>query len=125
MSGRLIKVKLRDIAYARSGDKGNTVNVGVIAYTSVGYERLRQALTVEVVAAYLAGLGASSVKRFEIESLGALNFVLEGALAGGGSRSLRVDAQGKAVAVALLEMPMAVPEEIYSSCVRRPGEGGV
>ena len=116
------RVVLREVAYARSGDKGNSANVGVIAYTTDGYEYLRQTLTAETVAAWFAELGASSVTRFELPSLGALNFVLKGALAGGGSRSLRGDAQGKALAAALLEMPVTVPGEIYFRCLRKPVE---
>lgn len=117
-----VTVRLREIAYARSGDKGNNANVGVIAYTFGGYEYLREALTAEAVAAWFAELGATDVERFELPSLGALNFVLKGALAGGGSRSLRVDAQGKALAVALLEMPVRLPAALYATCVRRTVE---
>ena len=122
MSSRMKTVSLRDIAYARSGDKGNSANIGVIAYTLDGYEYLRQALTADVVAAWFSELGASGVERFELPSLGALNFVLRGVLAGGGSRSLRIDAQGKALAAALLEMPLHMPAELYLTCVRRPVE---
>lgn len=122
MSSRMKTVSLRDIAYARSGDKGNSANIGVIAYTFDGFQHLRQALTADVVADWFKELGACRVERFELPSLGALNFVLEGALAGGGSRSLRIDAQGKALAVALLEMPIRVPVDLYPTCVRKPVE---
>lgn len=97
---------LRDIAYARSGDKGSSSNIGVIAYDAAGYEFLRDYLTAEKVQAYFAPLGVTSTLRYELPNLEALNFVLKGVLAGGGSRSLRIDAQGKALGQALLEMPI-------------------
>jgi hypothetical protein len=97
-------LRLGDIAHARSGDKGSSANVGVVAYTPAGFMFLQQTLTEERVAEYFKPLGPTKVTRYELPNLEALNFLLEGVLAGGGSRSLRVDAQGKALGQAVLEM---------------------
>src|SRR5215510_2631681 len=99
-------LRLGDIAHARSGDKGSSANIGVIAYTTTGYSFLQHALTEECVAEYFKPLGPTKVTRYELPNLEALNFLLEGILAGGGSRSLRVDAQGKALGQAILEMEL-------------------
>lgn len=99
-------VPLARLAHGRSGDKGNHANVAVIAYTESGYAWLREHLTAEVVAAYFAPLGPSRVERFEVPNICGLNFVLYDVLAGGASRSLRSDSQGKALALALLRMPV-------------------
>jgi hypothetical protein len=103
-------VTLSSLAHGRSGDKGNHANVAVIAYTSAGYAWLREHLTAEVVKDYFARLSPSKVVRYEAPNLLALNFVLYDALAGGASRSLRADTQGKTLALALLAMPIARPE---------------
>lgn len=108
---KLRRIRLGEIAYARSGDKGASANVGVIAKTEECYAVMLERLTAACVAEFLRPLGARSVTRFELPNLGALNFVLEGVLAGGGSRSLRIDAQGKALGQALLEIELEVPEE--------------
>ncbi len=97
---------LRQIAYARSGDKGSSSNIGVIAYAPEGYAFLREYLTAHKVHEFFKHLGVVSVRRYELDNLGALNFVLQEALDGGGSRSLRIDSQGKALGQALLEMPI-------------------
>jgi hypothetical protein len=102
--------RLTDIAHGRSGDKGNHANVAVIAYTLAGFAWLRQHLTADAVAAYFAPLGPSRVVRFEAENLLALNFLLYDVLAGGASRSLRSDTQGKSLAVTLLHMPITVDQ---------------
>lgn len=99
-------MKLKEIACGRSGDKGAHANVGIAAYTSEGYALIREALTPERVASHFAALKPSGVKRYELPTLWALNFVLEGVLEGGGNRSLRSDAQGKALAQALLEIEL-------------------
>jgi len=104
-------IRLGDIAHARSGDKGSSANVGVIAYTPEGFAFLRSSLTEARVAEHFKPLGPTEVKRFELPKLEALNFVLTGILAGGGSRSLRVDAQGKALGQAILEMRLPIVEE--------------
>ncbi len=113
------EVKLIEIAYARSGDKGANANIGVIAYTGEGYEFIKKTLTPEVVKDYFTGIYPHRVERFELPNLTALNFVLHGALDGGGSRSLRVDAQGKALGQALLQMKIEVPDEELSK-MRKP-----
>ncbi len=97
-------MKLKEIAYARSGDKGCDANIGVIAKGSADYEYLREHLTAEKVAQFFSALSPQKAKRYELPNLHALNFVLEGILAEGGSRSLRIDAQGKALGQAILEM---------------------
>lgn len=99
-----VKRKLRDIAYARSGDKGSNANIGVIAYDSQGYDYLLKHLTADQVQNYFKSLGVISTVRYELPNLQALNFVLEGVLESGGSRSLRIDSQGKVLGQALLEM---------------------
>jgi hypothetical protein len=105
-------ISLSRIAHARSGDKGNHANIGVIAYTPAGFEYLRQVLSADRVAGYFAGLGASRVERFELPRLWALNFVLYDALAGGASRSLRIDTQGKLLSTAIGELLLERPENL-------------
>lgn len=100
----MAKVPLSRIAHGRSGDKGNHTNVAVIAYTDSGFAWLKAHLTAEVVAAYFAPLGATRVERYEAANVRGLNFVLYDALAGGASRSLRTDTQGKTLALALLQL---------------------
>jgi hypothetical protein len=96
------------IAHGRSGDKGNHANVAIIAYTQAGYEWLREKLTADVVATYFAPLSPTKVERFEAANVLGLNFVLRDVLAGGASRSLRSDTQGKTLALALLQMPIQI-----------------
>src|SRR6266508_2159918 len=110
--------RLFDLAHGRSGDKGNHANVAVIAYTPAGFTWLRQHLTADVVAAYFRPLGPSRVERFEAANLLALNFVLYDVLAGGASRSLRSDSQGKTLALALLQMTVERPDDYEA--MRRP-----
>jgi hypothetical protein len=101
-------MKLKELAYARSGDKGSNVNIGVIAYNKDNYLFLQKHLTEERVAKYFSCLGSRKIKRFELPNLLAFNFVLYGALDGGGSVSLRTDAQGKALGQAILQMSFEV-----------------
>ena len=103
-------VPLSRIAHGRSGDKGNHANVAIIAYTDAGYAWLKQHLTAEVVSAYFAPLGPKRVERFEAANVRGLNFMLYDVLAGGASRSLRIDTQGKTLALALLRMEVELPE---------------
>ena len=110
-------VTLSSLAHGRSGDKGNHANVAVIAYTPEGYAWLRQRLTAEAVREYFAPLAPSQVVRYEAANLLALNFVLYDALAGGASRSLRIDTQGKTLALALLAMRVERPEG-YAAMLR-------
>ncbi|HEY8505531.1 MAG TPA: hypothetical protein VIL46_13185, partial [Gemmataceae bacterium] len=93
------------------GDKGSHANVAVIAYTDAGFAWLREHLTAESVADYFAPLKPSRVERYEAANLKALNFVLYDVLAGGASRSLRSDSQGKTLALALLQMPVGLPAD--------------
>ncbi|MBX3180613.1 MAG: hypothetical protein KF886_24980 [Candidatus Hydrogenedentes bacterium] len=101
---------LRDIARARSGDKGRGANIGVLANSAADYAFLREYLTAERVARFFAALEPGEVERYELPKLHALNFVLPSVLGDGGSRSLRVDAQGKALGQALLEMRLEIAE---------------
>lgn len=103
-------ILLNRIAHARSGDKGNHANIGVIAYSQAGYEFLCGELTSERVADYFAGLRPSRVVRYELPRLWALNFVLYDALAGGASQSLRLDTQGKLLSTAIGELELPEPE---------------
>jgi len=113
-----MNIPLSTIAHGRSGDKGNHANVAVIAYSPAGFAWLRQHLTTEVVAGYFAPLGASRVERFEAANVNALNFLLTDALAGGASRSLRTDTQGKTLACALLQMMVEVEDAVVASARR-------
>jgi hypothetical protein len=106
-----MRVRLLDIAHARSGDKGDTANVGVIALRPEWYEVLEHYLTRERVAQHFAGMITGGVDRFELPNLGALNFLLHGALDGGGTLSLKTDAQGKVVSTALLRLVLDVPDD--------------
>jgi len=103
---------LSTIAHGRSGDKGNHANVAIIADTAAGFAWLRRHLTAERVAAYFAPLSPSHVERFEAGNVRGLNFMLYDVLAGGASRSLRSDTQGKTLALALLQMPVELPPEL-------------
>ncbi|MGE3820933.1 MAG: hypothetical protein AB7I30_16085 [Isosphaeraceae bacterium] len=103
--------RLGDLAHARSGDKGNRANVGVIARDLDAFEWLREHLTVVEVARAFRGLDPGRVTRYELPHLLAFNFVIERALGGGASRSLRLDTQGKALAAALLELRVPSPGE--------------
>lgn len=95
---------LRELAHARTGDKGDISCVSVIAYDMSDYSRLMQVVTVERVAAHFAGIAKGPVRRYELPGIGALNFVLEGALGGGVTRSLALDAHGKCLASLMLEL---------------------
>jgi hypothetical protein len=106
-----VKVRLLDLAHARSGDKGDTANVGVIALRPEWYPLLERHLTRERVAAHFRGMITGGVERFELPNLGALNFLLHGALGGGGTLSLKTDAQGKVFSTALLRLTFEVPDD--------------
>ena len=99
-------IRLEELASARSGDKGNHANLGVVAKTPEAYAHLVRELTVERVQAFFAGLGLERVERFELPRVGALNFVLYNALAGGAGRSPRLDTQGKLLGTAALEIEL-------------------
>ncbi len=110
--------QLGEIAHARSGDKGNNANVGVIAFTQVGYDFLGQVLTETRVADFFLPLRPRSVERFALPGIRAYNFVLFDILAGGASRSLRIDSQGKTLGLAILEMELSTPDKFDE--MRRP-----
>jgi hypothetical protein len=105
-----MKVPLSRLAHTRSGDKGDTCNIGVIAWEQHFYPILVQELTPDRVKRHFGQMVEGAVERFELPNLGALNFLLHGALGGGGTLSLRTDAQGKTFGAALLNMEIEVPE---------------
>ncbi len=105
-----MKVRLLDLAHARSGDKGDTANVGVIALKPEWYPLLARELSVARVADHFTGMISGDVVRFELPNLNALNFLLHGALDGGGTLSLKTDAQGKVFSTAMLRMVLDVPD---------------
>lgn len=107
-----MKARLILLAHGRSGDKGDSVNVGVIARRPEWYAFLRDRLTEAAVADHLRPLASGPVRRYELENLGALNFLVAGALDGGGSLSLRLDAQGKTYAQAVLRMLVELPDDL-------------
>jgi hypothetical protein len=106
-----MKVRLVDIAHARSGDKGDTANVGVIALKPEWYPLMARMLSTERVREHFRGMITSDVVRFELPNLNALNFLLQGALDGGGTLSLKTDAQGKVYSTALLRLILDVPDD--------------
>ena len=116
-----MRAPLSTIAHGRSGDKGNHANIAVIAYTSDGYAWLREHLTAEVVQHYFASLGPTRVVRYEAANVIGLNFMLSDVLAGGASRSLRIDTQGKTLALTLLQMSVELPED--HKAMLREGDG--
>jgi hypothetical protein len=99
-----MKIKLLEIAHGRSGDKGDAANVGIIAYDDKGYEIIKKHLTEDRVKKHFEGICLGKVERFELPNLRALNFLLHNTLGGGGTVSLKFDAQGKTLAAALLRM---------------------
>lgn len=105
-------IRLGEIAHARSGDKGNHANVGVIAYSEAGFEYLKKVLTETRVAEYFLPLKPRAVERFELPGILAFNFMLHDILGGGASRSLRIDSQGKTLGPAILEMPVPAPTNV-------------
>lgn len=107
-----MRIPLSRIAYARSGDKGDGSNVGIAAYTAEGYELLRSILTADRVKEHFSRICLGAVERFEAPNLLALNFLLHDSLGGGGSESLKTDAQGKTHGLALLRMEIDVPDHL-------------
>lgn len=105
-----MKVPLHRLAHARSGDKGDLANIGVIAYKDRHYAVLLRELTPDRVKHHFGDLVKGRVDRFELQNISALNFVLHEALDGGGTLSLRIDAQGKTLSAALLRMEIEVDE---------------
>ena len=118
-----MRVRLLDIAHARSGDKGDTANVGVIALKPEWYPLLERYLTRDRVREHFREVISGDVDRFELPNLKALNFLLHGALDGGGTLSLKTDAQGKVYSTALLRLVLDVPDdEARRSAVPRAPE---
>ena len=103
-----MKIKLIDIAHGRSGDKGDAANVGIIAFDDKGYEIIKKHLTTERVKKHFEGICFGKVKRFDMPNIRALNFLLHNTLGGGGTVSLKHDAQGKTLAAALLRMEIEI-----------------
>ena len=110
-SGDVKTIPLREVAHARSGDKGDTSNVGVIAYDEADYGLLRDQVTAERVRALYGGLVLGDVTRYELPNIGALNFVLRRALQGGVTTSLALDPHGKTRSSLILELPIDVPDD--------------
>lgn len=115
----MARIALRDLCGTRSGDKGDTSNIALFAYSTAAYEAIRAAVTAEVVARHFGSLATGPVVRFEASNLLALNFVLQGALGGGGPRSLRSDNLGKTLGGALLRLEIEVPDEVAERAPRR------
>jgi hypothetical protein len=115
-----MKTNLYRLAHGRSGDKGDTVNVGVIARRPEFYEFLRAELTTESVAQHFGDLVKGGVDRFELPNLHALNFLLHEALDGGGTMSLMNDAQGKTFSTAMLRMEVELPPELAALLEEAP-----
>jgi hypothetical protein len=105
-----MKIQLLQIAHARSGDKGDTANVGLIAAQPQWFPLLQRYVTLERVTEHFHGIISGPVERFELPNLKALNFLLHGALDGGGTLSLKTDAQGKVFSTAMLRMVIDVPD---------------
>jgi hypothetical protein len=110
-----MRVLLQHVAHVRSGDKGNTSNISVIAYDAALYPMLKEQLTAERFRAFYGGAIKGAVERYEIDRLAALNFVAHGALGGGVSRSLSLDNYGKALAAAILGFELDVPERLRNA----------
>jgi hypothetical protein len=117
---RSVLCQLRYLAHARSGDKGDTANIGVIALHPELYPVLLKELTVARVARHFRGM-AARVERYELPNLHALNFLLHEALDGGGTISLRTDAQGKVYSTAILRMEVRVPADLVRRLKIKPG----
>ena len=109
-----VTVSLEQLAYARSGDKGNNANIGILARKRAYLPYLHQQLTAESVAEYFAHLVHGEVERFELPGMGAFNFFMTEALGGGGAASVRTDAQGKSLAQQLLSMEIDIPAELLA-----------
>ncbi len=107
-------IQLGDIAYVRSGDKGRGSNVGVVARTRAAYPILKRYLTENVVQSHFSFLNIGPVDRYELPNIGALNFILHNSLGGGGSESLRTDAQGKTHGLVLLHLEIDITEKEYN-----------
>jgi hypothetical protein len=110
---------LRELAHARSGDKGDINNIGVIAYEPHYYPLIRQWLTPERIKAHFGSIVKGAVTRYELPNVHALNFVLEGALGGGVTRSLSIDPHGKSYSALMLTIPVEVPPDLAQELIQR------
>jgi hypothetical protein len=110
-------MKLRDVAHSRTGDKGNTSNISVIAFDKAHYDFLREHVTADRVRAHFEEIARGEVTRYELPMIGALNFVLTNALGGGVTRSLALDAHGKGLSSALLDLELPDMPEIVKTHV--------
>ena len=109
-----MRVMLQHVAHTRSGDKGNTSNISVIAYHPALYPSIKAQLTAERFKAFYAGVVKGNVTRYEVDGLAALNFVAEGALGGGVSRSLCLDNYGKSLSAAILGFQLDIPDKLQA-----------
>ena len=109
-----MKVMLQHVAHARSGDKGDTSNISVIAYAPALYPHLKDQLTADKFRAFYAGVVTGDVRRYEVDNICALNFVAHGALGGGVSRSLCLDNYGKSLAARILAFELEIPDSLKS-----------
>jgi hypothetical protein len=116
------RIQLRELCATRSGDKGDTVNIALFAYSAAAYAAIATEVTADRVAAHFGGLITGPVRRYEAPNVLALNFVARGALGGGGPRSLRSDNLGKTLGGALLRMAIDVPAQVARSAPRRRPE---
>lgn len=110
-------MKLREIAHSRTGDKGDTSNISVIAFDPIDYPHLKEQVTVERVKAHFHEIVRGEIVRYELPEVGALNFVMKAALGGGVTRSVALDAHGKSLSSALLDLDIVAPDS------REPGRG--
>ncbi|MBD3226521.1 MAG: hypothetical protein GF313_17480 [Caldithrix sp.] len=108
-----MKVKLIELAHARSGDKGDTANVGIIALKPEYYSIIKKHVTADKVKKHFGNMVKGKVERFELPNICALNFLLHNALGGGGTLTLKHDAQGKTISAALLRMEIEVDETLF------------
>ena len=111
----MTKVQLSRIACARSGDKGEGSNVGVLARSEAAYRFLKRELTAERVQAHMRAINVGGVKRYEADNMRVLNFILLDSLGGGGSASLKTDAQGKTHGLAVLRLELDVPDDVLGA----------
>ena len=118
-----MKVKLREIAHSRAGEKGDTVNISVIAYREEDYDLIEKQVTVDRMRDLYGPITKGEIRRYEVPGIGALNFVLEGALGGGRSRNLAFEESGKALSSLVLTMDVEVPNTFIkrSEAVRIQG----
>lgn len=117
------RIRLAEIAHARSGDKGDGSNVGLIANSPELYSVIVEQVTAERVKEHFAGFVQGRIERFEVANLNALNFILHDSLGGGGTESLKTDAQGKTHGQGLLQMQVDVAEELLAAETSRQGSG--